>query len=151
MMVDVGHHWSLVTDRAFMELAEGIRKIGFRRWHERQLLQSHLYLASALLCAVAVLAAVEGFYSRDASVGFFVGLVVMLAGGAVGGWAFLRYIRMLVAAQYAADRSVCARCKTYGLLEATGSAARAGSQDAEVEIVPTRVRCRKCGNEWTIA
>jgi hypothetical protein len=141
---------SQVSGHRFMQLAEGIRRIGFRRWYERQLLQSHLYLAGALLCLVAVLAALEGFDSREVSVDFFVGLVVMLAGGAIGAWAFLRYIRMLVAAQYAADRSVCARCKTYGVLEAAGFPGHAVAQDAEVEIASTPVRCRKCGNEWTI-
>lgn len=132
-----------------MELSEGIRKIGFRRWHERQLLQSHLYLASALLCVVAVLATLEGFASRELSTDFFVGLVLILGGSAVGGWALLRYIQMLVVAQHAAERSVCARCKTYGLLDAIGSGLRRGG-GTDVVIAPTRVRCRRCGNEWTI-
>ena len=134
-----------------MDLAEGIRKIGFRRWHERQLLQSHLYLASALLCLVAVLAALEGFRPREVSIELFGGLAVILTGGAVGGWSFLRYIRMLVVAQHAADRSVCGTCKTYGLLEATGSGAPSGKGNDDLAISPTRVRCRKCGNAWTIA
>jgi hypothetical protein len=134
-----------------MELAEGIRKIGFRSWHERQLLQSHLYLASSLLCVIAVLAAAEGFSTRALSFDFFVGLVVMLVGSAIGAWTFLRYIRMLAVAQYAADRSVCGKCKTYGLLEATGSGAPSGRDGTDQAIAPTRVRCRKCGNEWTIA
>lgn len=133
-----------------MELSEGIRKIGFRRWHERQLLQGHLYLASALLCLVLVLAALEGFASRELSTDFFVGLALVLGGGAVGVWALLRYIQMLVMAQHAADRSVCARCKAYGLLEATGSGARRSGGATDVVIAPTRVRCRRCGNEWTI-
>jgi hypothetical protein len=133
-----------------MELGEGIRKIGFRRWHERQLLQCHLYLATSLLCIIAVLAAMEGYGSRELSFDFFAGLVIMLAGGAVGGWAFLRYLRMLVVAQHAADRSVCDKCKTYGVLEATGPAGVARHRGADMEIAPTRVRCRKCGNEWTI-
>lgn len=134
-----------------MELAEGIRRIGFRRWHERQLLQSHLYLASALLCLIAVLAAAEGFSTREVSFDFFVGLVVMLVGSAIGAWTFMRYIRMLVVAQQAADRSVCGKCKTYGLLEATASVAPSGRDGNDLVIAPTRVRCRKCGNEWTIA
>lgn len=133
-----------------MELAEGIRKIGFRSWHERQLLQSHLYLASSLLCVIAVLAAAEGFSTRELSFDFFVGLVVMLVGSAIGAWTFLRYIRMLVVAQYAADRSVCGKSKIYGLLEATGSGAPSGRDGTDLVIAPTRVRCRKCGNEWTI-
>ncbi len=133
-----------------MELGEGIRKIGFRRWHERYLLEGHLYLATSLLCIVVVLAALEGYSSRDISLEFFAGLLLMIAGGAAGVWAFLRYLRMLLVAQRAADRSVCARCKTYGLLEAMGSSARSGPHGAGALIAPTPVRCRKCGNEWTI-
>jgi len=133
-----------------MELSEGIRKIGFRRWHERQLLQGHLYLASALLCIVVVLAALEGFASRELSPGFFLGLVLMFGAGAVGSWAFLRYVQMLVTAQHAADRSVCAKCRSYGLLDAVGPGMRRGGSDADSLIAPTRVRCRRCGNEWTI-
>ena len=133
-----------------MGLAEGIRKIGFRRWHERQLLEGHLYLATSLLCVVVALAAVESFSSRLFSVDFVVGLVVTLAGGAVAAWALARYVRMLLTAQYAAERSVCSRCKAYGLLEATGSQEISRRQNADLAIVPTPVRCRKCGNEWTI-
>lgn len=133
-----------------MELAEGIRKIGFRRWHERQLLQGHLYLASSLLCIIAVLAALEGYSSQELSFDFFVGLMMMLAGAAIGLWAFLRYVQMLLAAQYAADRSVCGKCKTFGLLDAAASAARPGRAATNAAFAPTRVRCRKCGNEWTI-
>ena len=134
-----------------MELAEGIRKIGFRRWHERQLLESHLYLATSLLCVIVVLAAVESYDSRGFSIDFLVGLLVMLAAGAGAVWAFMRYVRMLLTAQYAAERSVCAGCKTYGLLEATGAAGDSRRRNTDLAIVPTPVRCRKCGHEWTIA
>ena len=131
-----------------MGLAEGIRKIGFRRWYERQLLQSHLYLVTALLSLIAVLAAVEGFASRSFSLQLLFGLVLLVAGTFVGVWAFLRYVRMMIAAQYAADRSVCPQCKTYGVLEMTSSTVHAGA--SELEIHPTPVRYRICGNQWTI-
>lgn len=133
-----------------MELGEGIRRIGFRRWHERQLLQSHLYLATSLLCVIAVFATVEAYGSREVSSDLFIGLILMLAGGAAAVWSFVRYVRMLGAAQYAAERSTCARCNTYGLLETRGPAARSGPEDPDLMIAPTQVRCRKCGNEWTI-
>ena len=134
-----------------MELAEGIRKIGFRRWHERQLLMSHLYLATSLLCVIAVFATVEAYGALALSFELFVGLALLMVGGVAAVWSFVHYVRMLAAAQYAAERSTCARCKTYGLLEARGPAARPGLQDGDLLIVPTLVRCRKCGNEWTIA
>lgn len=39
-----------------MELAEGIRKIGFARWYERQLMEAHLYLVTAFLCLILLTA-----------------------------------------------------------------------------------------------
>ena len=134
-----------------MELAEGIRKIGFRRWHERQLLEGHFYLATSLLCAFAALAAVESSNSRVLSIDVLTGLLVAFAGSAVGVWAFMRYVRMLRIALHAAERSVCAQCKTYGLLEATGAAGDPRRTNADLAIMPTPVRCRKCGHQWTIA
>jgi hypothetical protein len=134
-----------------MELAEGIRKIGFRRWHERQLLESHLYLVTSLLSAIAVFAALESVSSRVFSADFLLGFLVMLACGPVAAWAFMHYVRMLLTAQYAAEHSVCTKCKTYGLLEVTGAVGDSHRGNADVAIVPTPVRCRKCGHEWTIS
>ena len=48
-----------------MELSKGIRKIGFRRWYERQLIESHLYFVSSFLCLIAVMA---GLYAAERSV-----------------------------------------------------------------------------------
>ena len=44
-----------------MNLIEGIRRLGFRRWYERQLIESHLFLVSGLLCLIAVMASLEDF------------------------------------------------------------------------------------------
>jgi len=98
-----------------------------------------------------VLAAVESYGSRGFSIDFVGGLLVMRAAGAAAVWAFMRYVRMLLTAQYAAERSVCASCKTYGLLEATALVGDSRRRNADVAIAPTPVRCRKCGHEWTIA
>jgi len=43
------------------DLAEGIRKTGFRRWYERQLIESHLYFVTAVLSLIVVGAGLEGF------------------------------------------------------------------------------------------
>ena len=119
--------------------------------HERQLLEGHFYLATSLLCAFAALAAVESSNSRVLSIDVLTGLLVAFAGSAVGVWAFMRYVRMLRIALHAAERSVCAQCKTYGLLEATGAAGDPRRTNADLAIMPTPVRCRKCGHQWTIA
>ena len=130
-----------------MNLADGIRKIGFRRWYERQLLECHLYLVAGLLSMVVVGACVEEF-SLSAP-GFMSLLIVLLTAAALAAcvWSFRRYINMLVATQRAAEHSVCRECQTYGRLDLL----RAGSAPPEVEPDPwLRVRCRKCGHEWII-
>ena len=42
-----------------MKLAEGIRKHGFRKWYERELLQSHAHLLLTFLCMIGLFAAFE--------------------------------------------------------------------------------------------
>ena len=70
-----------------MELAEDISKIGFRRWYERQLIESHLFLVSCFLCLVMVLACLEGFSFRSPWLEFLLRLAAMIAGGVVCLWA----------------------------------------------------------------
>jgi hypothetical protein len=135
-----------------MGLSEGIRKIGFRRWYERQLIESHLYLVTGFLCMVVVLACFEGFSLRMPVWETLLRFVVMLAGGAICWWTLRRYLFMLNFALHAAERSVCGKCGTYSAIELSGTAThRFGTQDEE-EAGPQTVgvRCRKCGNEWII-
>ena len=49
-----------------MKLAEGIRKHGFRKWYERELLQSHAHLVLTFLCAIGLFAAFEGCVAASA-------------------------------------------------------------------------------------
>lgn len=130
-----------------MTLSDGIRKVGFRRWYERQLIECHLYLVTGLLSMLVVGACLEEF-SLSTSVSRSLLIALLTAAGlAACIWSFRRYLNMLVATQRAAERSVCRKCRAYGRLELL----RAGSAPPEVEPNPwLRVRCRKCGNEWII-
>ena len=124
-----------------MELAEGIRKIGFRRWYERQLIESHLWLVTGLIGAIVLLGGVERLSLRGPGWEPVALIVLVLGAGGLAAWALQRYLVMLVLAQRAGERSTCSRCAAYGLLEVTGKRFASGAVD---------VRCRKCGNEWTI-
>ena len=42
-------------------LADGIRRHGFRKWYERELLSSHAHMVLALLASVALIASFEAF------------------------------------------------------------------------------------------
>jgi hypothetical protein len=138
-----------------MEPADGIRKFGFRRWYERQLVESHCYLVTCFLCFVVVLACIEGFSFRAEGWEPFMRLAVMIAGSALGAWALGRYKVMLDLAEYTAEQSTCTGCGTYGALEVSGVRVLAqerakGGRREEGEGKLIGVRCRRCGHEWTI-
>jgi hypothetical protein len=125
------------------DLAEGIRKTGFRRWYERQLIESHLYFVTAVLSLIVVGAGLEGFTADIQAWGRMLMLMLVAGGGVVSVWAFGRYQFMLARAVRAAERSTCSQCASYGVLEVVR---HAGSETAPW----LRVRCRKCGHEWRI-
>jgi len=132
-----------------MELSQGIRKIGFRRWYERQLIESHLYLISGILCLFMSMACLEGFSLRAPGWESLLRFFAMIGGAAVCLWTLRRYLMMLGVAEHAAERSVCEKCAVYKGLELSATASHPAAA-AEGVIAPVRVRCRQCRHEWTI-
>lgn len=124
-----------------MKLAEGIRRHGFRKWYERQLLQSHAHLILTFLCLIGIFAALDamrgtvGWGERAEEI-----LTAILCAGA-GLWAMRRYLFLLHHAELAAHQAECPQCKAYGRLDLVQS-------DASGERVA--VRCRGCGHGWRI-
>lgn len=124
-----------------MKLAAGIRKHGFRKWYERELLQSHAHMALTFICMVGVLAALEGSSVRR-GVGdqlLNIGTAVLCA--AVGIWAVRRYMYLLMHAEAVANQADCPACGTYARFTLVHS-------DATGEQVG--VRCRTCEHQWRI-
>jgi hypothetical protein len=138
-----------------VELAEGIKKIGFRRWYERQLIESHAYLVTGLLSSFLVLGSMESLSARAPGWEPIVLLVLVLGAGALASWAVYRYLAILTYAEYVGGHSTCGSCSAYGIIEVTRARARARREEEEeegAESAPSAlgVRCRKCGHEWTI-
>lgn len=121
-------------------LAEGIRRVGFRKWYERELLSSHAHMLLAFLCVIALMASVEAFHGGStgeklADIGFF------LVSGAVGLWALRRYLFLLMHAEAVANQAICPGCAEYGRFSVVEEDRRSGQ---------TGVRCKKCSQQWTI-
>jgi len=135
-----------------MELAEGIRRVGFARWYERQLIEAHLYLVTAFLCLILLTACLEGFSMRAPGPEPLLRLVGMLAGVCGGVWAVRRYGAILGMAESAAGQSVCKKCMAYARLEVMSGgllAPPATTRGSTGTPLPhLAVRCRKCGHEW---
>ena len=74
-----------------MKLAVGIRKFGFRKWYERELLQGHAHLVLTLLCMLGVFAAAEAHDGGAAWSAQAFDLLTIGLCASVGVWALRRY------------------------------------------------------------
>ena len=124
-----------------MKLAEGIAKHGFRKWYERELLQSDAHMALTFLCMIGVMAAFEAASRYQGWVDQLIDVFAILVCGGAGLWALRRYLFLLMHAENAAHQAVCPSCGTY---------ARFKLVQADALDEQARVCCRQCGHEWTI-
>lgn len=124
-----------------MQLSKGLRKHGFRKWYERELLQSHAHLILTLLCTIGLLAAVEAASLFTSWHDRLIDALAVLACAGIGLWSLRRYLYLLHYAEYVAAQAECARCATRGRIELVTEPVAGG---------PTEVRCKKCGQQWRI-
>ena len=123
-------------------LADGIRRLGFRKWYERELLSSHAHMTLAILAAVAMLASFEAFQGGSLA-DKLMDVVFVVVSGAIALWALRRYIFLLMHAEEVANQANCTNCKAYGQLRLQDDPGhhRPG-------MVP--VCCKRCGFRWTL-
>lgn len=135
-----------------MEPAAGIRKLGFKRWFERELIESHVYLVTFFLCLVLVIALFEQLGARAGGFEHAFMYAAMLGGGATGIFSLNRYIAILFRALRLAERSTCKNCGAYARFSVLDSA-RGPAEDAADgrDEVWLKLRCTTCGHEWTMA
>ena len=125
-----------------MGLADGIRKHGFRKWYERELIASHAHLVlTFLLCdrPVRRLRAVQPLAPAAEQI---VDLGAVLLFSVVGVWALRRYLYLLMHAEATANQAVCPHCKTYARFTLIA--------EGEPHRGEVRVRCRHCEHQWPI-
>lgn len=122
-----------------MALAQGIRKHGFRKWHERQLLFGHGWLVLTLLASVAAFATLESLINATSLTYRLANLAAFAILGGITIISLRRFLTSLIRAQRAAAQARCSRCDTFGRLDAL-------TEDPRGRWV--RVRCRQCGHEW---
>ncbi|HEY7674690.1 MAG TPA: hypothetical protein VH867_05635 [Burkholderiales bacterium] len=135
-----------------MQPAPGIRKLGFRRWFERQLIESHVYLVTCFLCLILVLAVFEELGSGVAGLERALMFATIIAAGALGLFSWERYRTILFPALRLSERSTCENCGTHARFSVIDSG-REGAQETaqDREGAWLKVKCAKCGHQWTIA
>lgn len=121
-------------------LAEGVRRFGFRKWYERELLSSHAHLLLTLLCSIALIGMLEVFKGGSLEEKLL-DVLLFIASGAIGLWALRRYLYLLMHAEEVANQANCPDCGIYARFEVLGEDRRGNR---------TEVRCRACTRAWTI-
>ena len=125
-------------------LADGIQRVGFRKWYERELLSSHAHMALALISAVAMMASFEAY--RDASTGEkLLNTAFVLVSAAIALWSMRRYLYLLMHAEEMANQANCPQCEAYGLLTLQDPQDR---RESAQRLVP--VCCKRCGFRWNL-
>ena len=121
-------------------LAESVKRIGFRKWYERELLSSHAHMLLAFLCVIALMASMEAFHGG--SVGDkLADVAFIIVSGGIGLWALRRYLYLLMHAEDVANQANCPQCTVYGSLTLVEEDRRNGQ---------ALVCCKKCSHRWTI-
>lgn len=125
-----------------MTTAERIQKVGFKRWYERTLIESHAYFVTAFLGMIVTLAGIELIGQHEAASPVLLGFVAAIAGAVLVTFGAHRYYRILMVAEGYGDRATCAQCNTYASFNVIAVG------DEAADSVWLRVKCRKCSNEW---
>jgi phage FluMu protein Com len=134
-----------------MPVIDYIQKYGFRRWYERQLIESHAYLALGFIALIMMLAGVEVMGDMKSSTGYLSILLMAALGGVLMLVAWRRFNALLARAEQFAEAATCPSCKTWGKFRVLGQEATTNDDPPEAGRPRwLRVRCAKCGNEWRL-
>ena len=109
-----------------MNVRGTIQRVGFRKWYERELLQSHGHLVLLILCIFGLLGAVSCSVRagwRRNSV-----LVCACASAIVGFWALRRYMYLFGRAQHVSEQAICPACHTYARWDIEDDAQELGAR-----------------------
>ena len=136
-----------------VEPIPSIRRLGFRRWYERELIRGHAALVTCLLCGLTVAALLEQVRFNDPGWRPISMLMIVLAATLVGGYSWRSYSTVLRRAEHYGAASLCPGCRAYGRFNIVSSGMDTYPSPAAEELAPLpvawmRVACRKCGTNW---
>lgn len=136
-----------------MDPTASIRRLGFRKWYERELIRCHLALITCLLCGLTMAALLETVDFANFGWSPASKLAIVAASAALGWASWKTYIRILTRAEFYGEKSSCPSCHAYGRFTviSTGLDDEPGYVAATVAPLPAawlRVQCRQCGTAW---
>src|SRR5512145_3133122 len=103
-----------------MRVTEYVHRYGFRRWYERQLIESHAYLALAFVALILLLAGIEVLGEAKGGMGYVATLSAAALGGVLMVVAWRRFTVLLTRAELFAEGATCSACRAWGKFRVLG-------------------------------
>ena len=126
-------------------LVTAINARGFREWHSYELARSFGYLALGVHMLVCALAIMEGVFERPNTFERLFKLFLTFFSLCMTGWAWWRFIQILLHAEEIGRQAVCRQCQRYGRIEALTETPTDDPQHRSLTC-----RCTKCDHVWSI-
>ena len=134
-----------------MQVTRYIERHGFKRWYERQLIESFIYLTLGFIALILLLSGVEVLSHADSSVGYISALTAAAAGGVLMLVAWQRFKALFARAEHFAEAATCPQCKAWGKFKVL---AQESSRDEDPPEAGRphwlRVRCTQCEAGWRL-
>ncbi len=134
-----------------MQVTRYIERHGFRRWYERQLIESHAYLALGFVALIVLLAGMEVLRDTSSGIRYLIILIAAAAGGMLTLVAWRRFNVLLARAEHFAEAATCPQCKTWGKFKVVAQESSDADDPPEAGRPHwLKVRCRQCEAEWRL-
>jgi hypothetical protein len=125
-----------------MSTVEDIRRLGFRKWYERRLIEGHAWLVSLVLSLLVSAAGFELLDLRGAPAQWLSDATLVIGGAAFAGLSWQRYATALGLAEHVARQAQCPACGRHGFRALPGAV---GAARARLQVA-----CRGCGHGWEV-
>ncbi len=134
-----------------MQVTRYIERHGFRRWYERQLIESHAYLALGFVALILLLSGLELLSDAEAGVRYLIVLIAAAAGGMLLVVAWRRFGVLLARAEHFAEAATCPQCKAWGKFKVLAQESSTANDPPEAGRPHwLSVRCTRCEAEWRL-
>ena len=134
-----------------MQVTRYIEQHGFRGWYERQLIESHAYLALGFIALIFLLSGLELLSHAEAGVRYLIVLIAAAAGGMLLVVAWRRFGVLLARAEHFAEAATCPQCKAWGKFKVLAEESSSASDPPEAGRPHwLSVRCTQCDAVWKL-
>lgn len=136
-----------------MDPTASIRRLGFRKWYERELIKCHAALVTCFLCGLTVASLLEFVGGEEFGWRPMSMMAIVIAAVVLGWFSWRAYITILQRAELYGQRSNCPQCRAYGRFNVLETGLDTHPTEAAEAVAPLqaawlKVQCRKCGTAW---